>query len=342
MQKSLTAIPLLKLLQATIYTAYTGSCPWEHQMEARYLLMALVTLSTIYQTIFISLLLLLSKGWSIARSALSRQDLSTITLMMGAIYLVYSAFYVSINIEGMKLFISIVLNALYLILMIVVVKNSSETRGLLKAQQKIIYENEIDQLKPSINLKVGIMTKFTLIAVFYFGFELVINGLIPSVELAARQTTHQQSQSSYNPWEEVIQQYYDLAIIIGILYVFRSRTWPEFFTVGLFDGEQTSEFNSSIDTLIEQYKIVPLISTTIDSKILNSHKGFELEDCDEYGVNRSFQSDEQVVILNPTDFLSRSSADDEVPSGAELGLLANAAKEPDKAASQEEAPSKHE
>ena len=55
--------------------------------------------------------------------------------MMGAIYLVYSAFYVSINIEGMKLFISVVLNALYLILMIIVLKNAIETRGLLRVQQ---------------------------------------------------------------------------------------------------------------------------------------------------------------------------------------------------------------
>ena len=53
--------------------------------------------------------------------------------MMGAIYLVYSAFYVSINIEGMKLFISVVLNALYLVLMVVVVRNAHETRKLLKA-----------------------------------------------------------------------------------------------------------------------------------------------------------------------------------------------------------------
>jgi len=128
----------------TIYTAYTGSCPWDNQMQARYLLMALVTLSTVHQTIFISILLLLSKGYQIARSSLARQDLSTITLMMGAIYLVYSAFYVSINIEGMKLFISILLNALYLILMVIVLKNSTETRNLLKAQQRCIYENEID------------------------------------------------------------------------------------------------------------------------------------------------------------------------------------------------------
>ena len=53
--------------------------------------------------------------------------------MMGAIYLVYSAFYVSINIEGMKLFISVILNALYLILMIIVMKNTHETRMMLKS-----------------------------------------------------------------------------------------------------------------------------------------------------------------------------------------------------------------
>ena len=94
--------------------------------------MALITISTIYQTLFISILLLLSKGWTIARSTLARQDLSTITLIMGAIYLVYSAFYVSINIEGMKLFISVILNALYLILMFIVLKNTHETRSMLR------------------------------------------------------------------------------------------------------------------------------------------------------------------------------------------------------------------
>jgi len=246
-------------------------------------------------------LLLLSKGWSIARSSLARQDLSTITLMMGAIYLVYSAFYVSINIEGMKLFISIVLNALYLVLMIIVLKNAHETRNLLKVQQRCIHDNEIDQLRPSVDLKVSIMTQFIVIAVFYFGFELVINGLIPSVELAARQSTHQQQQSSYNPWEEVIQQYYDLMIIMAILWVFRSRRWPEYFSVGLFDGED-SDVGATMEQLVEQYKIVPLFSTTIDSKLLHSSRGFDVDEHDEYGLNRSFKSDDQVLILNPCDY----------------------------------------
>ena len=90
----------------------------------------------------------------------------------------------------MKLFISVILNALYVILMVIVLKNSHETRSLLKAQQRCIHENDIEALKSSINLKVSIMTKFIVIAILYFGFELVINGLIPSVELAARESTH--------------------------------------------------------------------------------------------------------------------------------------------------------
>lgn len=98
----------------------------------------------------------------------------------------------------------------------------------------------------------------------------------------------------------MIQQYYDLVIILCILWIFRSRKWPEFFSVGLFDGE-SNDVSSTIDQMIEQYKVVPFYSTTIDQKLLHSFKGFDVEDCDEYGLNRSFRSDENVLILNPCD-----------------------------------------
>ena len=181
LQKCLTVIPLMKLIQVTCYTAYAGSCPWQNQVMARYLLMCLVTLSTIYQTVFVSILLMMSKGWSIARSSLSRDDLSLITLIMGSIYLVYSAFYISISVDGMRIFITAVLNVLYLIVMVIVLKNCCETRMLLKAQQKCIHENEIDQLKPSIDLKVSIMTKYMVISFLYFSCEIFLNGVMPSV-----------------------------------------------------------------------------------------------------------------------------------------------------------------
>ena len=69
--------------------------------------MVLVTVSTVFQTVFIAFFLLLSKGWKIARQSLSRGDLSSFTLLMGAVYLTYSAYYVSLSIPNMKLFVGV-------------------------------------------------------------------------------------------------------------------------------------------------------------------------------------------------------------------------------------------
>ena len=147
--------------------------------------MSIVTLSTIYHTLFISVLLLLCKGWSYARSNLARDDLSTITLVMGAVYLIYSAYYVAVNIEGIQFMMILLLISLYLMLMVIVMKNAVETRRLLKNQQKQIYENNVEPLMPSINLKVNLINHFIIVATFYFAFEIIVNGLIPTVQSAS-------------------------------------------------------------------------------------------------------------------------------------------------------------
>ena len=138
----------------------------------------------------------------------------------------------------------------------------------------MIRENEIDTLLPSINLKMSIMNKFMVIAIAYFGFELIINGLIPSVELAAKQTTRSSSSSSrsYNPWEEVMQQYYDLCIIVAILLVYRPRYWPELFSVGLYDGE-AADIAQANQLIVDEYKVVPFYCANIDNKVLHSSQG---------------------------------------------------------------------
>ena len=73
--------------------------------------------------------------------------------------------------------------------------------------------------------------------------------------------------------------------------MFRVRNWPEYFTVGLIDGE-SNDLTQTIDQIVEQYKVVPFYTTTIDKKLLDSSKGFDVEDCQEYGINRSFRSEE--------------------------------------------------
>lgn len=144
--------------------------------------MALVTISTIYQTVFIALILLISKGWTVSRNNLSRNDLSSITLLMGAVYLTYSAYYVSINIPGMKIFIGFILNLLYLILLIVVVKNILETRQCLRQMLTIVRNSDVRQMMEAVSLKIKIINQFFVVASFYFLYELILNGIAPSIE----------------------------------------------------------------------------------------------------------------------------------------------------------------
>ncbi len=66
-------IPIFKVIRVSIYTLYISDCPWADQLTGRYLLMALVTVSTIYQTVFVAILLLISKGWVLIRINLTRQ-----------------------------------------------------------------------------------------------------------------------------------------------------------------------------------------------------------------------------------------------------------------------------
>jgi hypothetical protein len=136
---------------------YVGDCPWEDQLTGRYLLMALVTVSTIYQTVFVAILLLISKGWILIRGSLTRQQATSITMMMGAVYLTYSAYYVSVNVNGIKSLISMIINILYIVLFIVVIKNSLKVLAVLKLHYSIIQNNDVLSLQDSIRLKISII-----------------------------------------------------------------------------------------------------------------------------------------------------------------------------------------
>ena len=131
-------IPVFKLLRVLAYGYYIGACPWQDQMTARYLLMALVTISTIYQTVFAALLLLISKGWVIMRPFLSRENATTLTVLMGAIYLAYSAYYISSDTSGVKSLISGVITVLYIIIFVFVMKNTLHILFTLRVQYRII------------------------------------------------------------------------------------------------------------------------------------------------------------------------------------------------------------
>lgn len=60
--------------------------------------------------------------------------MSTFTLLMGAVYLTYSAYYVSFSIENMRMFMNFILNILYLALFVVVARGTLDTRSQLRSE----------------------------------------------------------------------------------------------------------------------------------------------------------------------------------------------------------------
>ena len=69
----------------------------------------------------------------------------------------------------------------------------------------------------------------------YFGYELLINGLIPTFEaLFVGDTAY---NDDLDPTLALKQHYFDLAFIFGLLWTFRSRAFPDFYHLGLREEE---------------------------------------------------------------------------------------------------------
>lgn len=107
LQRGLMILPILKFIYTYMYGSYVSSCPWPDQMEARYKLMIVVTVSTLYQTMIVAFLMLLSKGWKIVRDRLPRGEVSKFTMILGTVYITFSAYFVAVNFSEMKLIIGV-------------------------------------------------------------------------------------------------------------------------------------------------------------------------------------------------------------------------------------------
>jgi hypothetical protein len=70
--------------------------------------------------------------------------MSTITVLMGATYLIYSSYYISLNIPNMQFSLSMTLNILHLVMFVIVVLNILKVRSFLSNQRRIIYESLLE------------------------------------------------------------------------------------------------------------------------------------------------------------------------------------------------------
>lgn len=117
-QKILTMLPILKMIESLLVGADYNKCPWDSAdiAEDAYIKMGKVTLITFTYTFLHALLYMLCKGWNTTNQAVDRNQATNLTLVMGLMYLMYSAYFLSSEILGMKSIIDSVLSLLYFFL----------------------------------------------------------------------------------------------------------------------------------------------------------------------------------------------------------------------------------
>eukprot|EP00347_Sterkiella_histriomuscorum_P016631 403352447 len=289
LQKALLVVPIFKLLRISIYTFYISECPWTDQLTSRYLMMALVTVSTIYQTVFIAVLLLISKGWMITRTNLTRSQATMTTMLMGAVYLVYSAYYVSANMESVKNLIGMFINILYLGLYAFMMRNSMAVLTTLKYHQSLVRTNDVTSIYYSLSLKRNMMTKFIYIITAYFLFEIVVHGILPMMS----------DDKSFDSFTTILYQFYDFTLNLAFLWVFRPRQWPTYFNLNILEQPFLGVFGAvgqSYNDDQEQRQLAPLKQALL--KCYSNLSNDKLCEGDSLS-NQSFTSDCQVLIYNP-------------------------------------------
>ena len=126
---------------------------------------------------------LISKGWTYVRSVLTKEDLSSVTLLMGTIYLSYSASFVTSTIPRFVLIVDTWMNLIHTGLLIYVIKNWHTTYEMIKWQYEHydfdLFPEQRQQLTNCIKIKLQITRWFGILSFIFYIDQLVINGFWP-------------------------------------------------------------------------------------------------------------------------------------------------------------------
>jgi len=85
--------------------------------------MGRISVITIAYTVYLSIFYLLCKGWQTTAAQLNRQQATNLTMIMGGVYLAYSAYFLSLDFETIYMIMNITLLILYIVLGVTYIRN---------------------------------------------------------------------------------------------------------------------------------------------------------------------------------------------------------------------------
>jgi len=254
-------------------------------VSMQYLLMAKISLSTIYQTIFLALLLLIAKGWTIVRNSLSRNEATGVTMLMAAVYLTDSAYYVSGSMAAIEIFVEVLLIIMYLVLLFIITRLCIFNIRILKIQLNLMRENGVTILVPAVKQKLLIMAEYMVVAVCYFLFEIIVHGII---QFAVQQTEDVQR------FIMIFHEMFDFFVIFMLLLILRAKKYAAYFSLSLLESQA---FGNQVDNEDEDRRIIaPLLTVTVPEHMLGS---YTLSGPDIQNLNP--QDSQPILLVNPFD-----------------------------------------
>lgn len=214
-------VVFFKLLYDIFTACILFTCPFKGD-KTEYISLAISSSFTLFYTFLYTLFLLLSKGYCVTRYVLIRSEVTVVAILMGAVYLGYSAYTIQPN----ELFP--LLCCLILAVFCVIGKYGLLTVKSLKRQISSLERSGIQDLIRPARRKLRMMSVFTGCFVFYFFIELVSIIVEISAEAAAN------SILAFMTF--IIEETCETGILLVLLWTFRPKFHGELSTIPLLDS----------------------------------------------------------------------------------------------------------
>lgn len=182
---------------------------------------------------------LLLQGWGTLQFYFDGPQASKTSRILGTSYLVHCAYFVTNEVPQLHVPLRHLLRAFYTFLMFFTVLATRESLRIIKRNEHFANnEAMIETLNESFKLKRKLLLKHCLLTVVYC---MAIVLCLMFVNLSPRELLYVQglyiSSPEYKSTIHKITQFYaikefsEILIIITLIYIWRPRDWPQFFTV---------------------------------------------------------------------------------------------------------------
>ncbi|OMJ93613.1 hypothetical protein SteCoe_3453 [Stentor coeruleus] len=190
---------------------------------------AVTSMITIYKTFIYTSLVLASKGFCIISDILRRRELSIVALVMGSVYLIYSAYFIE------AYMVSFIILVMIISLLYITAKYTFENIKLLKARQQALIESNIQNLVAPIQAKINLLTYFMRMSCFYCAEQFIMQ----TIAIIFNDT-----YLFYNPGIAITYVYFDeileLIGIAGIFIILRPKNQMQYFDINLIEPNSPS------------------------------------------------------------------------------------------------------